>query len=207
VRVDSRARVSTPPFRPGSLEDFERLYRESHGKILATLIGILGDRAAAEDCAQETFARALRAWSGWRPEAPPEAWVHRIAVNVAVSARRHQTLHQLGERLRHPGAAATVADPAEGSRVELLGALRRLPPKQAAVIVLRHLHGYTNREIAASIGVPERTVASRLATARARLREDLRWEGAEDVVRAADRPTMTESGTSPRRRVVAEHAL
>jgi RNA polymerase sigma-70 factor (ECF subfamily) len=207
VRVDSRARVSTPPFRPGSLEDFERLYRESHRKILATLIGILGDRAAAEDCAQETFARALRAWSGWRPEAPPEAWVHRIAVNVAVSARRRQTLHQLGDRLRHRGGAGAVVDPTDGTRGELLAALRRLPPKQAAVIVLRHLHGYTNREIAASLGVPERTVASRLATARARLRQDLRWEGAEVVVGGIDRPIATESGTSPGRRVVAEHAL
>src|SRR5579872_5579394 len=82
VRVDSD--VPPRPFRPGSSEDFERLYRESHSKVLATLVGILGDRAAAEDCAQETFTRALRAWPRWRPDAPPEAWVHRIAVNVAV---------------------------------------------------------------------------------------------------------------------------
>lgn len=190
--MDSPAAVSTRPFRPGSLEDFERLYRESHPKILATLTGILGDRATAEDCAQETFARALRAWSGWRPDAPPEAWVHRIAVNVAVSARRRQTLHQLGQQLRQLGGAPTVADPTDGTSSELLGALRRLPPRQAAVIVLRHLHGYTNREIAASMAVPERTVASRLSAARARLREDLGW----------DAPAWMESGTSARRRVV-----
>jgi len=49
--------------------------------------------------------------------------------------------------------------------------LRKLPPKQAAAIVLRHFHGYTNREIAISLGVPERTVASRLAAARARLQQ------------------------------------
>ncbi len=48
-------------------------------------------------------------------------------------------------------------------------ALRKLPPKQAAALVLRHYHGYTNREIAAAIGVPERTVASRLAAARKQL--------------------------------------
>lgn len=179
------------PFRPGSLEDFERLYRQSHPKILATLIGVLGDRAAAEDGAQETFARALRAWPRWRPDAPPEAWVHRIALNVAVSSRRRQTLHQLGDRLRLHGGAATVADPADGMSRDLLTALRRLPPRQAAVIVLRHLHGYSNREIAASLGVPERTVASRLATAKTRLREDLGWD------------TTGESGTSPGRRVLS----
>ncbi|HEX6492116.1 MAG TPA: sigma-70 family RNA polymerase sigma factor, partial [Candidatus Dormibacteraeota bacterium] len=128
--------VSPRPFRPGSSEDFERLYRESHPKILATLLGMLGERAAAEDCAQDTFTRALRAWPRWRPDAPPEAWVHRIAVNVAVSARRRQTLHQLGERVRNLGGAAPVTDPADATRGDLMAALRRLPPRQAAVIVL-----------------------------------------------------------------------
>ena len=60
-------------------------------------------------------------------------------------------------------------------------ALRRLPPKQAAVIILRHFHGYSNREIATSLGVPERTVASRLAAAKARLRESLSDLGAPEL--------------------------
>lgn len=56
---------------------------------------------------------------------------------------------------------------------ELLRELRALPPRQAAALVLRYLHGYTNREIAHALGVPERTIASRLIRARARLRERL----------------------------------
>ncbi len=52
----------------------------------------------------------------------------------------------------------------------LVEALAKLPPKQAAAIVLRHYHGYTNRAIAQSLGIPERTVASRLAVAKDRLR-------------------------------------
>jgi RNA polymerase sigma factor (sigma-70 family) len=51
--------------------------------------------------------------------------------------------------------------------------MRALPPKQAAALVLRHVHGFTNREIGAAIGVPERTVASRLAAAKGRLRARL----------------------------------
>jgi DNA-directed RNA polymerase specialized sigma24 family protein len=50
-----------------------------------------------------------------------------------------------------------------------LAALRQLPAQQAAAIVLRHHHGYTSREIATSLGIPESTVASRLAHARQRL--------------------------------------
>jgi len=51
--------------------------------------------------------------------------------------------------------------------------IRRLPSKQAAVLVLRHLHGYTNREIASALGEPESTVAYRLMTAKRTLRSRL----------------------------------
>jgi RNA polymerase sigma-70 factor (ECF subfamily) len=54
-------------------------------------------------------------------------------------------------------------------RSDLIRALRKLPPKQAAALVLRHFHGYSNREIAAALGVPDQTVASRLASARKQL--------------------------------------
>ena len=68
-----------------------------------------------------------------------------------------------------------VPDPQElADRRSLAEALAKLPPKQAAAIVLRHYHGYTNRAIAHSLGVPERTVASRLAAAKERMRAMLR---------------------------------
>lgn len=161
-------------YRPGSAADFERLYRTAYPRILATLIGVLGDRQAAEDCAQDTFERAYKGWSSWRPAAPAEAWLHRIAINAAISYRRRQRLREVGAVILRVGRPAEPADPAVvAERSDLVEALRRLPPKQAAVIILRHFHGYNNREIAASLGVPERTVASRLAAAKARLRESL----------------------------------
>lgn len=161
-------------YRPGRPEDFDRLYRASYPRILATLIGVLGDRAAAEDCAQESFLRAYRAWPRWRPEAPAEAWVHKIAINLAISHRRQARLREVKEVVARLGRPAPPPDPAElAGFSDLARALRRLPPKQAAAIVLRHLHGYSNREIAAAVGVPERTVASRLAAARARLQAEI----------------------------------
>lgn len=165
------------PFRPGCSDDFDRLYRISHPKILATLIAVLRHRALAEDCAQETFVRAFQAWPRWRPDAPAEAWLHRIALNVAGSARRRERLRETGEYLRRLGHPRPAPDPAESGRLDLVGALSRLPVKQATVIVLRHLHGYSNREIGVALEVPERTVASRLAAARERLRLDTGWEG------------------------------
>jgi RNA polymerase sigma-70 factor (ECF subfamily) len=54
-------------------------------------------------------------------------------------------------------------------RSDLVRAMKKLPTKQAAALVLRHYHGYSNREIGAALGVPEQTVASRLAAARKQL--------------------------------------
>ncbi|HVD46528.1 MAG TPA: sigma-70 family RNA polymerase sigma factor [Candidatus Limnocylindria bacterium] len=163
-------------YKPGSVEDFDRLYRSSFNRILYTIYGILGDRSAAEDCTHDAFVRAFKAWKNWKPDAPAEAWLHRIAINVAYSHLRQGRLREVGElvrRLGRPGPSQDPAQLAEGS--ELFRALRKLPPDQAAAVVLRHHHGYTNREIAIALGAPESTIASRLAKAKERLRAELMW--------------------------------
>ncbi len=172
--------VAGPPERseraytPGAREDFDRLYRQSFARIVRTVVGIVGSREAAEDCAQEAFARAYRAWPTWKADVPPEAWLHRIAVNTAISHRRREQIRSLPSLLVRLGAARPAPDAADaGVAGTVLPELRRLPPKQAAAIVLRYYHGYTNREIAIAVGVSERTVGQRLAdglkTLRARL--------------------------------------
>ena len=158
-------------YAPGSREDFDRLYRSAYPRVYRTLAAILGDPAEAEDCAQDAFVKAFQAWNRWRPDAPAEAWVHRIAVNRAISYRRRARLRTVGELLRRLGKPAGSADPAHvATQPDLLTALRSIPPKLAAAIVLRHYHGYNNREIAAAIGVSERTIGTRLSQAAERLR-------------------------------------
>ena len=157
-------------YEAGSEADFERLYRNTYHRILGTLVTMVRDRATAEDCAQETFERAYRSWNSWRPDAPVEAWLHRIAINVAISDRRHQGIRQAGEIIRRLGRPEPGPDPASvAEHSDMLAAMKKLPPKQAAALVLRHYHGYSNREIAAALGVPEQTVASRLGAARKHL--------------------------------------
>ena len=168
-------------YRPGSVEDFDRLYRSSYRRVLYTVYGVLGDRAAAEDCVQDAFARAFKAWSSWRPEATAEAWLHRIALNVAFSYRKRRQLGEIGALIGRLGRPEPGRDPSEiAERGDLFAALRRLSPEQAAVIVLRHHHGYSNREIALALGAPESTIASRLAKAKELLREML--QNPQDVV-------------------------
>jgi RNA polymerase sigma-70 factor (ECF subfamily) len=166
--VDERETKSK--YTPGNVADFERLYQTSYGKILGTLTAMLGDRAAAEDCAQDAFERAYKKWETWQPIAPAEAWVHRIAINAAVSYQRKMRLREVGEVIRRIGRPGLAADPQDHiEHRDLAEALAKLPPKQAAAIVLRHY-----RAIAQSLGIPERTVASRLAVAKDRLRVMLR---------------------------------
>lgn len=173
------------PYQPGNEADFERLYVASFSKIVATLTALLRDRGAAEDCAQTAFERAYRNWASWKPYAPAEAWVHRIAINAAISYQRKMRLREVDEVVRRmgpPGFSPNAQD--QSDRYDLANALAQLPIQQSAVIVLRHYHGYTNRAIARAIGVPERTIASRLLTAKHKLRRIL-TEDAEEMRRAA----------------------
>jgi RNA polymerase sigma-70 factor (ECF subfamily) len=156
-------------YRPGVKEDFDRLYKATYQRVYATLVVILRDPTAAEDATQEAYLRAFRAWKSWKQEAPAEAWVYRIALNVAFTHRRRERLHEVGELLRRLGRPRDP-DPTDITQPDLVREVRALPPKQAAALVLRHLHGFTNREIGAALGIPERTVASRLAAAKTRLR-------------------------------------
>src|SRR5207245_9887473 len=113
----------------------------------------------------------FRAWGGWRPDAPAEAWLHRIAIHAAISYQRRAKLRSIAVILRRLGRPAAGPDPAQlALNRDLAAALRRLSPKLRAALVLRHYHGYTTREIPAAIGLAERTVNKRLRIAAERIR-------------------------------------
>lgn len=161
-------------YRPGSREDFDRLYRECYPRLVRTVYAVVGEAGAAEDCVQEAFVKAYKAWPRFRPERPAEAWIHQIAINTAISHRRRERLREVGEVVRRLGRPAAGRDPAqEVVEGDLVRALAALPAKLSVPFALRHYHGYTNREIVAMTGVPERTVGLRLAQARDQLRRRL----------------------------------
>ncbi|HEY7199226.1 MAG TPA: RNA polymerase sigma factor, partial [Candidatus Dormibacteraeota bacterium] len=152
--------------RPGSAEDFDLLYRLTFERVRHTCLVVLGgDPAAAEDCAQDAFVRAYRAWPRWRPEAPVEVWVHRIAVNVARSYKRRQlwrSLPLLGDRPARPQLLDET--------FAVMRALRQMSAEDATALLLRYYHGYSGEEIAAGLGIPASTVRGRIVRARTRLR-------------------------------------
>src|SRR2546428_10219860 len=140
-------------YQPGSAADFERLYRNSYRRILGTLVTMLRDRAAAEDCTQDAFERAFKAWKSWRPDAPAEAWLYRIAINVAINGQRRERLQEAGAlvlRLGRPAPPADVAAVAE--RTVILDCFRPLRPQQTPALVLRPLPRSSHPAIANSPG-------------------------------------------------------
>jgi RNA polymerase sigma-70 factor (ECF subfamily) len=141
-------------------------------RIYRAVFGVVLDEATAEDIAQETFERAYRTRQEYRGRAPVGAWLHRIAINLAITHLRRQ-----GRARQLPFRLFTRPDSRGFDRVEArtltqraLGALR---PKHRAVVVLHFYAGMTREEIAQVMGLPEGTVASRLATGLSVMRRTL----------------------------------
>jgi RNA polymerase sigma-70 factor, ECF subfamily len=120
------------------------------------------DAQAAEDIAQEAFLAALQRLDSFDRQRPFRPWLHRIVVNRAVdfvrarAARREVAAAGLPEPVAH--AQPALED-------ETVAALATLGPDQRAVVVLRHLLGYTPGQIAGLLDLPRGTVNSRLRRA------------------------------------------
>ncbi len=133
---------------------------------------MVGDAAAAEDIAQESFLAAVRALDRFDRRRPFGPWLHRIVVNRAIDWARARSL-------RRELDVDAVAEPAapEPERVgELTRVLTELGPEHRAVIVLRYVLEYTPGEIADLLDLPRGTVNSRLRRGLDRLEEALRDE-------------------------------
>jgi RNA polymerase sigma-70 factor (ECF subfamily) len=128
---------------------------------------VIGDGAAAEDIAQESFLAAIRALDRFDRGRPFGPWLHRITVNRAIDYARARAL-------RREGAFAAAADEAARDTGELsdelIAALAELSPEHRAVVVLRYILEYTPGEIAEMLSLPRGTVNSRLRRGLDRLR-------------------------------------
>ena len=163
--------------RPGSwgidpATQFPLLYEREYESVFRTVRAMVLDQAEAEDLTQEVFARAYRARLRYRPTAPPGAWLHRIAVNTALSyLRRRKLARLLPVRLYQAPDDRAYARSEARTAVET--ALAALSPKLRAAVVLHYFHDYSREEIATILGIPSGTVASRIAKAVAVMRRVL----------------------------------
>ncbi len=158
----------------------DQIFREEWGRVLATLIGLLGDFDLAEEAAQEAFALAADRWPRDGVPGNPRAWLMRTARNRATDRiRRDRVLAgKLGLLAAGAGTAAdrgevpmtTTAFPDE--RLELIFTCCHpaLAPEAQVALTLRTLGGLSTDEIARAFLVPERTMAQRLVRAKRKIK-------------------------------------
>lgn len=133
---------------------------------------LTGDRAAAEDVAQEAFLRAASRLGALRDEAAFPAYLHRAVVNQVRNRARRLRL----ERGRTEPAPPPYDLPDVATRDRLWGALQRLPHRQRAALVLRFYLDLSEADVADRLGCRPGTVKSATARGLATLRADLDTE-------------------------------
>lgn len=160
----------------GDTAAFEPLVERYHRPLFHVAVRMLGDREEARDATQTAFLKAYQALATCDRQRRFFSWIYRILVNDCLNILR-------GRRVTEPiedgaGTQAPPVDPVEAAdlRRRVRSALLQLPADQRDVIVLRHFAEMSYEEVAAAIGVPEKTVKSRLFSARRRLCELLAAE-------------------------------
>lgn len=173
----------------GSQPAFEQIVRRYQRPVLSLLVRLTGDRALAEDLAQDTFVKAFRNLAAFDVTRRFSSWILRIAHNTGVDAMRRRRISAVSlDTPPRPGdpapaepAAPLTPDPVERVALQraLETALATLRPDQRAAVALRYEEGLSFDEIGQVLRVPEVTARSHVHRARkelARLLEAAGWE-------------------------------
>ncbi|MFE9101002.1 RNA polymerase sigma factor [Actinomadura geliboluensis] len=154
----------------------EKTFREEWGRVLASLVGFLGDFDKAEDAAQEAFAIAAERWPVTGVPDTPGAWLVTTARNRAIDRiRRERTLAEKIPLLTVPEAAAMDEFDESGIKDERLELIftcchPALPLEGQVALTLRALGGLDTAEIARAFLVSEETMKRRLSRAKAKIK-------------------------------------
>ncbi|MFI5038063.1 MAG: RNA polymerase sigma factor [Solirubrobacterales bacterium] len=150
-----------PPF-----QRFLDAHRDPVWRLLVSSVG----RVEAEDCFQETFIAALRAYPRLRPDSNLRAWVLTIAHRKALDAHRARTRRAVpvGDAVEGGGQAAQYPAARDESLWEAVG---RLPARQRSAVVLRYVADLPHRDIAVAIGCSEEAARRSLHEGLTKLRK------------------------------------
>ncbi|MFT4705524.1 MAG: RNA polymerase sigma-70 factor (ECF subfamily) [Bradymonadia bacterium] len=166
---------------------FAVLVEKHQRQVFAIVFRMLGDRAEAEDVAQEVFVTVFKAIDRFRGDSKLSTWIYRIATNhcrnrIKYLGRRHHGRTKDIDDTQESTFLSALSDPAprpdaafEGKRMEVAvqEALAAIEPDHREVIVLRDLEQLPYQEIAEILAVAEGTVKSRLFRARAALQAEI----------------------------------
>ena len=153
------------------------LFTKHKDRLWAVAVRTLGDAEEAADALQDAMISAFRQASGFRGDSAVTTWLHRIVVNACLDRLRRRAARPavsgLDERVMDILAPAALPGGDEGARsdtaLDVMAALRTLPPDQQAALVLVDMLGYPVADAAEVLGISVGTVKSRCARGRARL--------------------------------------
>lgn len=185
---------------------FERFCVEEHAAMANALGWALGNHDLGREATDEAFARAYERWSSVAAMDNPAGWVYRVGLNWG--RRRIWRRNKERQLLSSVDLDEQIVSAGDGTGIDhdLAEALATLPLKFRAVIVLRHLLGYSERDTAEALGISPGTAKSRMSRGLLRLRAELE-KGNHDTENAhsgsgpndpaaggAVRPTIEENG-------------
>jgi RNA polymerase sigma-70 factor (ECF subfamily) len=164
--------------RRGSRVSFERLLNRYEKPIFNAAYRILSDYEDARDVTQNVFLKAFENLEDFDSKHRFFSWIYRIAINEALnlhkSRRRFEPAEEETARERNtPETLLSVAELSQGVQAALMS----IELDYRVVIVLRHFNDCSYRDISKILDIPEKTVKSRLFTARSLLREVLSRRG------------------------------
>jgi RNA polymerase sigma-70 factor (sigma-E family) len=180
--------------RPEDADAFHEFVQSQWSRLVRTAYLMTGDYAEAEDVAQTALARAGAAWRRIQASERPDAYVRRILVNCNNNRfRRKRPTLLFGEK--PPDVPAPDLTQRVDERDALRAALRNLPPRQRAAVVLRYWEDLPETEVAEAMGCSVGTVKSQAARGLAKLRADpalsdiapVGWTGSPPTAGAQDR--------------------
>ena len=170
------------------LDAFEEFFARYRNPIYRTAYGLTGDRLAAEEILQDTFARAHRYRHAFHQDVSPLPWLHRVSLNLCYSrlSRRRLETGPIDDAAEYglPDDRPLPAERAEQAELRQIvrEGIAALPEKHHSVVVLYYLQRLSLQETAQVLGIQLGTVKSRLHYAlrglRVQLESDRRFGGA-----------------------------
>lgn len=160
----------------GDRQAFERLYRMHANRVYSLCARMSGSRERGEELTQDVFVRTWEKLPQFRAESAFSTWLHRLAVNVVLNARKSDGKHaaRMDEGSTDEERWNEVAGvPLHAERMDLQQAIGKLPPGARRIFVLHDVEGYKHEEIAGIFGITVGGSKAQLHRARLLLREAL----------------------------------
>jgi RNA polymerase sigma-70 factor, ECF subfamily len=160
-------------FLDGERAAGDELVNRYHRGVFNVALRILGNVQDAEDVTQTAFGNAFAALHSYDPTYRFFSWIYRMTVNESLNSLKSRRNVVSFDGSFDVAAPVAISESAAEAEERVGSALLQLKPDDRAVVVLRHFVSFSYEEISDVLGVPVKTVKSRLFTARERLRQSL----------------------------------